>query len=124
MYKRGELDQLQWYLFNKGATGYYRVNYDESNWLALGKELENVVNTTIPHLSRAQLIDDSMDLARTGRLSYKTALSVLQGLINEREYVPWVSAFNGLNWLNRAIFATDPHDVLRVRKLFDIPDDY
>lgn len=47
--------------------GYYRVNYDRPNWIALARVLSESTNT-IHLLNRAQLVDDAFNLARNGRL--------------------------------------------------------
>lgn len=49
------------------SSGYYRVNYDPENWMALAEVLDEA-HETIDLLNRAQIIDDSFNLARNGRL--------------------------------------------------------
>ncbi|KAK7497083.1 hypothetical protein BaRGS_00011613, partial [Batillaria attramentaria] len=56
----GETDQ--WVLANIGCYGYYRVNYDVSNWKALVRQL-NVDHKKIHTSNRAQIIMDSWNLA-------------------------------------------------------------
>lgn len=48
-------------------SGYYRINYDEPNWQALVGVMQSSPSS-IPVLNRAQLVDDSFNLARNGRL--------------------------------------------------------
>uniref|UniRef100_A0A182QWB6 Aminopeptidase n=1 Tax=Anopheles farauti TaxID=69004 RepID=A0A182QWB6_9DIPT len=85
----------QWLLVNVNQTGFYRVNYDPSNWYMLIEALIDDT-TSIPLHSRAQLIDDAFHLARSNRLDLEIALEMLAYVRHEREYPPWEAA-------NRAI---------------------
>lgn len=53
----------KWVIFNVQETGYYKVNYDDNNWQLLTTQLEKD-HTQVHQLNRAQLVDDSLDLAR------------------------------------------------------------
>lgn len=49
----------------KPFTAYYRVNYDERNWNLLDSWLQDpTLHTKIVPTNRAQIIDDSLALAR------------------------------------------------------------
>jgi aminopeptidase N len=54
-------------------------------------------------LNRAQLLDDSFQLARGKFVGFDVPLSVIKYLRNEVDYVPWESGYNGIiqfkNWL-------------------------
>jgi len=53
-------------------------------------------------LNRAQLIDDSFNLAKAGLLNYKIPMSFTEYLEKENDIIPWFSAMNSLNYvLNR-----------------------
>lgn len=95
-----DLADTQWIIFNKHATGYYRVNYDENNWQMLIDALKKNVSVIIP-ANRAQLIDDALNLARYGQLSYKTALNLVSYIKEEDDFIPLTSAFNNLRELER-----------------------
>lgn len=89
------LDQSDWYVFNIQQTGYYRVNYDLKNWNAITNHLTNFQNfKKIGPTNRAQLIDDSMNLARGGYLPYEVALNLTTYLQLEDDYVPWKAAIS------------------------------
>lgn len=51
-------------------------------------------------INRAQIVDDAMNLALTGRLNYKTALDIISYLRHERSYVPWKSGLVALGYLD------------------------
>ncbi|GLG93885.1 Aminopeptidase, partial [Gryllus bimaculatus] len=87
------------------TTGYFRVNYDEDNWLLLSEYLqdESLDDIAIEPLERAILIDNALNLARISKLEYSTAIQLLSYLSNEVDYIPWTVAFSGLNYLHRML---------------------
>lgn len=91
--------QSDWYILNKQQAGYYRVNYDENNWrqlaVALNGDEDHFKNIHL--LNRAQLLDDSLDLAINDRLNVTIAFDIFRYLENEVDYIPWAAAENGLN---------------------------
>ena len=87
------------YIVNIKETGYYRVNYDAENWNALTKVL-NDDHTKINELNRAQIIDDSQQLARAEQLSYDIALGLTEYLDKETEYIPWQSATKSFTYID------------------------
>ncbi|KAF6203836.1 hypothetical protein GE061_002171 [Apolygus lucorum] len=91
----------QWVIFNINETGFYRVNYDERNWQLIIAQLRDPDRfLNIGELNRAQLIDDSLQLARAGQLNYSVALNLTTYLAEEVSYLPWETAFPGLGFLN------------------------
>ena len=106
-----------WKIFNIQQTGYYRVNYDDNNWKQLVDQLK--ANHKVIHITnRAQLLDDSLDLARSGRLSYDIALDVSSYLGKEAEYVPWGAALNNLAFINNMLQRTETYGAFQVNKMF------
>ncbi|KAM9376141.1 aminopeptidase Ey-like [Pholidichthys leucotaenia] len=87
----------EWVLANLDVKGYYRVNYDTGNWDKLLKALETN-HEVIPVINRAQLIDDSFNLARAEIIDTVMALRTTTYLNNERDYMPWQSALNNLDY--------------------------
>lgn len=85
-------DSSQWFIFNKQQLGYYRVNYDASNWNALTAALNSDEFNQIHVLNRAQLIDDALNFANGGYLEYDVLIGILTYLSRETEYTPWYSA--------------------------------
>ena len=84
----------------------YRVNYSPSNWEALFKSLQSDL-TKIHRLNRAQIIKDSLSLARAGLLDYKIALGSTKYLKKELEYIPWSPALTELTYLDKMLQNTD-----------------
>ncbi|KAK4883355.1 hypothetical protein RN001_006674 [Aquatica leii] len=81
-----------WLIANKKKTGYYRVNYDETNWNLIIKTLMTS-HLDIHVLNRAQLVDDSINLAKTGRLNYSIAKNLVAYLHHEEDPIPWQSVY-------------------------------
>ena len=53
--------------------------------------------------SRAQIMDDAINLAKSGQLDYETALGLTGYLSKEEEYVPWFSALKGLSYIDNML---------------------
>ncbi|XP_033823587.1 aminopeptidase N-like [Periophthalmus magnuspinnatus] len=86
-----------WVLANVDVVGYYRVNYDQSNW----DKLLNILSTNhthIPVINRAQLVDDAFNMARAKIIPTLLALNTTTYLKNEKEFMPWESALDNMNF--------------------------
>ncbi|GAB0097809.1 Aminopeptidase [Sergentomyia squamirostris] len=80
-------------IVNRQQTGYYRVNYGETDWKFLADVL--VVPQTLEDihiLNRAQLIDDSANLAKSGQTRYDSFFGIISYLKDEVDYIPWTAA--------------------------------
>ena len=91
-------DKDQWIIGNIKHSGFYRVNYDESNWNLLIKQLINDHNK-IDVINRAQLIDDSFNLGRAGLIDQTLFLKITSYLTNESDPLAFQTAFIGLNYI-------------------------
>ncbi|XP_076457360.1 aminopeptidase Ey-like [Babylonia areolata] len=100
----GPEEEDGWLLGNIGCYGFYRVNYDESNWRALITQL-NTDHTKISLANRAQILMDSWSLARAGQLSYTVALSTLGYLQKETQHVAWRAALTEMHDLQALLSA-------------------
>lgn len=57
----------QWLVVNLQQAGFYRVNYDDNNWKLITQQL--VTDHSVIHvINRAQILDDSFNLARAGKV--------------------------------------------------------
>lgn len=102
--------------------GFYRVNYDTQLWTQLVKQL-NVSHGDIHVLNRAQLIDDSFNLARAGMLDYYVALNLSTYLQNEDDYVPWYTAIECLSYVvERMRRSTEGYSYIKVTKFCSIQE--
>lgn len=99
-----DLINATWYLLNLHQTGYYIVNYDEKNWMNL---IDNIM--VLPTTIRAQLIADSMDLARANLISYDIPLKMIARMaMNDKDimFVPTYIAFEKMRYLSDILFST------------------
>ena len=70
------------------------MNYDKDNWDLIAATLVKD-HISIHMVNRAQVIDDALNLAKSGIIDYETALSMTEYLHKEQDYVPWKAALNG-----------------------------
>ncbi|XP_056640007.1 aminopeptidase N-like isoform X2 [Diorhabda sublineata] len=99
-----DLTNATWYLLNLYQTGYFVVNYDERNWMNL---IDNIM--VLPTTIRAQLIADSMDLARANLISYDIPLKMIARMaVNDKDimFVPTAIAFEKLRYLSDILSST------------------
>ncbi|KAK9874638.1 hypothetical protein WA026_005464 [Henosepilachna vigintioctopunctata] len=88
-----------WILVNLHRKGFYRVNYDNSNWKLLKKQLEED-HHKIYLSNRAQLLDDSFEQAKIGNINYSVPFGLTNFLkLNESSYVAWYPALNNLKYI-------------------------
>ncbi len=87
------------YVINYKEQSYYRVNYDMANWEAL---VEAMLNTPelIDIQNKAQMYDDSFNLARAGQLDYNIPLTMAEALSIEFDYIPLYAGTEGLSYLD------------------------
>jgi aminopeptidase N len=90
------------------------VIYDDVTYVLLYQYLNSDAHTNIHPLNKAQLVDDSLTLARAGILDYSTALELTTFLAQETDFIPWVSFFRALTFLNARFAGTDDYAVLKV----------
>ncbi|XP_022125613.2 aminopeptidase N isoform X1 [Pieris rapae] len=85
-----DLGDEDWVIFNVQGQGYYRVNYDNELWERIIEALEDEEQRNIIHpINRATILDDALNLARSGRVEYSIALRIVLTLNLETEYVVW-----------------------------------
>ena len=104
-------------IFIFAFIGFYRVNYDENNWALLISYLKSDNYAKIHPVNRAQLLDDSLNLARAGVLPYGTALKLAEYLVKELDYIPWYSALTAFSFLNLRLTGTTIHPLFKVKQL-------
>ncbi|MCJ8734507.1 hypothetical protein PDJAM_G00236430 [Pangasius djambal] len=86
-----------WLVANLNVSGYYRVNYDMRNWNTL-LQLLQTSHEMISVINRAQIIDDAFNLARARIIQTTLALNTTVYLSKERDYIPWKSALDNLDY--------------------------
>jgi hypothetical protein len=95
-------------------AAFYRVLYNEDNYQLLTNYLKSENHNKIHPLNKAQLLDDSLNLARAGVLNYSIALELTKYLVNETDFIPWLSYFNALTFLNSRLTGTQDYKSFQV----------
>lgn len=95
----------------------YKINYDEKNWNLLTATLNSDSYSSIPTFNRIQLIQDSSDLAWRGDLNYTIHFNILKYLQREQEYLPWATALQSAEALNKMLKKTSAYGMFKVRTL-------
>lgn len=104
-----------WILFNKQATGYYRIIYDEQNYKLLTESLKEIKAPQIDIRQRSQLIDDAHNFARYGRIKFEILLNLMDFLKNETSYLPWFAGNKVLSFLDNRLADTKEYELFKVR---------
>ncbi|XP_062316833.1 aminopeptidase Ey-like [Osmerus eperlanus] len=102
----------EWILANLNVTGYYRVNYDYGNWERILLQL-STEHQIVPLINRAQLVDDAFNLARAKLVPTTLALRTTMYLSLEREYLPWQSAVDNLDYLRLMFDRTEVYGPMK-----------
>lgn len=93
------------------------MNYDTELWTQLVKQL-NVSHDVIHVMNRAQLIDDSFNLARAGMLDYNVALNLSTYLQAEDDYIPWYTAIECFSYVvERMRRSAEGYNYIKVTKI-------
>ncbi|XP_022900424.2 aminopeptidase N-like [Onthophagus taurus] len=95
-----DISSNEWLIVNNQQSGYFRVNYDITNWYLIISYLNTVDFDLIHRNNRAQLIDDSFTLARFGVIDYFIPLDLSLYLIRETDFIPLWPYFQTLSFLD------------------------
>ncbi|NP_001266329.1 membrane alanyl aminopeptidase-like [Bombyx mori] len=96
----------EWVLFNIQGQSYYRVNYDDDIWDRILEALEDPEDRKVIHpLNRAKLVDDALNLARSGKLDYEIAFKVVLSMEHETEYAVWKAFVRNMDFLRKRLIA-------------------
>lgn len=108
------VEPTDWMYVNINRSGYYRVNYDYNSWIILVRNFNQ-----FPEVTRAQLIDDSLHLARAEVLSYDIPLTFLLKL-NEKEILAWAAVSSGIGYLTDMLNREPAYEYFRVSGIYAI----
>ena len=78
--------------------GYYRVNYDKTNWKKIISYLDSDNYSKIHVLNRAQLLNDAFWLFKGKKLDLQIFFDLFSYLGREVDYIPWVPAFQIIDY--------------------------
>ncbi|XP_025265835.1 aminopeptidase N-like [Camponotus floridanus] len=98
---------------NNKQMGYYRVNYDSSNWQKIVNYLKSDNYTKIHALNRAQIIDDAYIFLMMSRNDITMFLNLIDYLSQETDVIPWLSMFKILG-NTQDIYKVPENDFLKL----------
>ncbi len=92
-----------WVKLNAGQTGFYRVAYDEAEWLRLG---EAIAAQELPPVDRLGLQNDAYALVKSGRLPATVFLSLAESFVGETDAIVWGDLAANLKGLENLLAGT------------------
>ncbi|CAG0923780.1 unnamed protein product [Notodromas monacha] len=110
-----DVNSNNWIILNPKQAGLFRVNYDEQSWTMINNQLQ-MNYLEIPAENRAQVLDDAFKLAQAGLLSYQTALTLTEYLVEEQSYLPWRAVVNNLNYLDARMLSSNAYPLYKSYK--------
>lgn len=105
--------ETKWIKFNKDQVGYYRINYELSEWKVLSDALSNKLND-FSTADRAHLLNDAFSLAEATQLEYGVALNLTKYLAKEVQNVPWSVAASKLTAIRKLMAQTGNYQTFLV----------
>ncbi|CAL1686825.1 unnamed protein product [Lasius platythorax] len=91
-----DIDPEDWIIANIQQTGFYRVNYDPTNWLRIANYLDSENYTKIHVMNRAQIINDAIYLMLSHKLDPRIFMDITKYLRRETDYIAWYPMFRVL----------------------------
>ncbi|XP_033329801.1 glutamyl aminopeptidase [Megalopta genalis] len=99
-------EPIEWIKFNANQVGYYRVNYELTEW----ETLNNLLRYYHKRLSvsdRTNLLEDAFSLAAAQELDYSVPMNMTAYLPKEHHAVPWKVAELKLGAIDTLLSLTD-----------------
>jgi len=117
VYVRSLADSLSRHRSILSITGFYRVNYDVTNWLKIADYLNSDDYSKIHVLNRAQVINDAMHFMFSSKLDPEIFMSITSYLRRETDCIPWSPLFMILEEMLRCFDYNDGGTLLKVSSL-------
>ncbi|XP_030381815.1 aminopeptidase N-like [Scaptodrosophila lebanonensis] len=102
-----------WLVLNLKLSALYRVNYDSRNWELIKATLDGDNYQAIHKINRAQLVDDALNLAWSGTLTYHFSLGLIGFLKREEAYMVWAAAARSLDRVNNIVKNSPAYPVFK-----------
>ncbi|EFN65132.1 Aminopeptidase N, partial [Camponotus floridanus] len=80
-------------------TGYYRVNYDITNWRKIAQYLNSKKYNNIHVINRAQIINDAFHFVIEKKLEFCVFWEIASYLGQERDYIAWYPMLKAFEFL-------------------------
>ncbi|XP_032687693.1 glutamyl aminopeptidase-like isoform X2 [Odontomachus brunneus] len=81
-------------IVNVEQSGYYRVNYDDRNWMLLATHMQKNNTPHIPPLTRAQLVNDAYYFTIGRNINTSIFVEVTKHLERDTDFIAWYPMFN------------------------------
>lgn len=92
-----KLGANEWYLANINRYGFYRVNYDATNWARITNALLQTP-TAISASDRAGILNDAFAFSQSGLVELTFPLDLARFLVGETDYTVWSEGISGINF--------------------------
>ncbi len=99
------IDGVDWVMANAGASGFYRVRYDQGLLESLVANL-----TGLDAGERYMLLYDTFAFAQSGQIPMTQVLDLIGAYADEDEQAIWQLVFRVLGWVHHHIVTDDDHD--------------
>jgi len=99
---------------NNYIAGFYRVNYDPTNWLKIANYLDSENYTKIHVLNRAQIINDAIYLMLSHKLDPRIFMDITKYLRRETNYIAWYPMFRILEDVTKFFLYNGGGELLKV----------
>jgi len=99
---RLDIDGIDWVMANAGASGFYRVRYDEALLDAVVANLG-----ALDAGERYMLLYDAFAFAQSGQISMSQVLELVGAYSDEEEQTIWQLIFRVLGWVHHHIIADE-----------------
>nr|XP_031842296.1 glutamyl aminopeptidase-like [Nomia melanderi]XP_031842297.1 glutamyl aminopeptidase-like [Nomia melanderi]XP_031842298.1 glutamyl aminopeptidase-like [Nomia melanderi]XP_031842299.1 glutamyl aminopeptidase-like [Nomia melanderi] len=99
-------DTIDWIKFNAEEVGYYRVNYEPSEWETINHLLK-YYHKRLSVSDRAHLLEDAFSLAAAQELDYGVPMNMTAYLSQEHHAVPWKVAESKLTAIDTLLSSTN-----------------
>lgn len=87
------------------------MNYDARNWELLTADFKS-----LPELTRAQLLNDALNLAAAGRTPYSIALDLTKQLYNDHSYLTWTAVKPEAQYIHDMLVGTHTFNNYKVQE--------
>ncbi|KAK1134886.1 hypothetical protein K0M31_007653 [Melipona bicolor] len=98
-------EPVNWIKFNADEVGYYRVNYEPTEWDILYNILRHQ-HKTLSVSDRVHFLEDVFSLASASELDYGIAMNMTAYLKQEKHAIPWSVATSKLTAIDTLLSST------------------
>ncbi|KIJ31991.1 hypothetical protein M422DRAFT_783647 [Sphaerobolus stellatus SS14] len=102
-----KLDVKAFWKINAGATGFYRTHYTQDQLQRLEQEASRLESSALSVTDKLSLISDVLAISSAGMGQTSHALSLIEAMRNETNYLVWLSISNQLGQIRQVWWDQD-----------------